>query len=335
MATKKSTVLKDKKPRLLRNKNKKTKSSSWTFENPSTYYSLLIFAISFIFAALMSSILGNKGVSAEQVSVASFLDPTTNAIDIKENQDSHVSISSVEISSEQTSDNEDAQVVEELVDDDHKIKTNYQPSTISPTLNVPENAQVATFAAGCFWGVEHIFRRYFAQNFLTNDNSLNKNFIKRGGLIDAKVGYSGGRNSSIYPSYKQVCKNNTGHAEVLQISFDPKIVSYKDLVDFFFRIHDPTTLNQQGPDDFGEQYRSAIFYHNEEQHKIANDILKKYQHDWYDPAGLKIVTQVEPIKVFWDAEVYHQLYLKNNPEGYMCPSHHLRTEPPLPKKDEL
>lgn len=190
----------------------------------------------------------------------------------------------------------------------------YLPGPISHSLNVPEGAEVATFGAGCFWGVEHIFRKHFTPS--------------EKGLFDAKVGYSGGYDNATLPTYKQVCTNTTNHAEVLQVSYDPKIVSYSDLVDFFFRIHDPTTVNQQGPDDIGAQYRSVIFSHNDSQLDIAQKIKSKYQKEWFDPVDRSVVTIIEPIKIFWDAEDYHQLYLENNKDGYMCPSHFLRTSPP-------
>ncbi|KAJ8102630.1 peptide methionine sulfoxide reductase MsrA [Lipomyces tetrasporus] len=178
---------------------------------------------------------------------------------------------------------------------------------LSPTMSVPEGAEVATIAAGCFWGVEHIYRKYFANGK---------------GLLDARVGYSGGTTSS--PNYREVCSDTTGHAEALQIVFDPKLVSYETLIDFFFRMHDPTTVNRQGPDR-GGQYRSAIFYHSDEQRQIAEDVKQRLQKTFYtsDP----IATQIVAVENFWDAETYHQLYLVKNPYGYECPTHYLRTTP--------
>merc|ERR1712187_751369 len=99
-----------------------------------------------------------------------------------------------------------------------------------------------------------------------------------GGLLDARVGYSGGNTSS--PTYRAVCSGNTGHAEALQVTFDPSIVSYRQLLEFFYRMHDPTTVNRQGP-DVGTQYRSAVFTHGDEQHKIAHDITDKVSKEWY------------------------------------------------------
>lgn len=151
-----------------------------------------------------------------------------------------------------------------------------------------------------------MYRKYFAER----------------GLIDCRVGYSGG--SSLTPSYRAVCGGTTGHAEVAQISFDPSKVSYAELVDFFFRMHDPTTKNRQGPDS-GTQYRSAIFYHDETQKETARREMERLQKTFYPHNP--IVTDIVPMEKFWDAEKYHQLYLENNPGGYECPSHFLRTKP--------
>ncbi|KAK9380842.1 peptide methionine sulfoxide reductase MsrA [Kockiozyma suomiensis] len=178
---------------------------------------------------------------------------------------------------------------------------------ISPTMAVPDGAEVATIAAGCFWGVEHIYRKHFADGK---------------GLLDCRVGYSGGSVKS--PSYREVCGAQTGHAEALQIVFDPKIVSYDTLLDFFFRMHDPTQFNQQGPDR-GPQYRSVIFYHSDEQKNTAEEVKERLQKSFYP--GSPIATQIVPIETFWDAETYHQLYLHKNPYGYECPTHFLRTTP--------
>lgn len=198
------------------------------------------------------------------------------------------------------------------------------PGPISPTLQVPEGFEVATFAAGCFWGVEHVFRKYHGNLTLPKDSEI----VQTKAIYDCRVGYSGGPDASSNPTYKQVCTNTTGHAESLQVVYDPSLASYETLVDFFFRIHDPTTKNQQGPDDFGEQYRSVIFTHNESQKQIAEKVKEKYQREWFSPVNMSITTEILPIHVFWDAEDYHQLYLQNNPTGYQCPSHFLRTGPP-------
>ncbi|PGH01081.1 peptide-methionine (S)-S-oxide reductase [Polytolypa hystricis UAMH7299] len=166
--------------------------------------------------------------------------------------------------------------------------------------NIPENAQKATFAAGCFWGVDHLFRKHFGSGK---------------GLLDARVGYCGGDTTA--PSYRSVCSGRTGHAEALQILFDPSIVNYRQLLEFFYRMHDPTTLNRQGG-DVGTQYRSAIFTHSAEQQDIAEKVADKVGKEWWK--GKPISTVVTPAGTWWDAEDYHQLYLDNNPGGYECPA---------------
>ncbi|KAI8375574.1 hypothetical protein BD560DRAFT_433625 [Blakeslea trispora] len=166
-----------------------------------------------------------------------------------------------------------------------------------------QTLEKATFAAGCFWGVEHIY---------------NKHFKELG--IETKVGYMGGELED--PTYKQVKTGTTNHAEVCEILFDPSKVSYETLVEFFYKMHDPTTLNAQGPEDIGTQYRSAIFYHNDEQKLIAEKVTKEVQEKHY--AETKIVTEITPAAKFYDAEEYHQFYLEKNPEGYACPTHYLR-----------
>jgi len=144
----------------------------------------------------------------------------------------------------------------------------------------------ATFAAGCFWGVE-------------------ENFRNLAGVTDTKVGYSGGTKDNA--TYKDVCGGNTGHAEVVEVTFDPAVLSYQDLVKFFFEIHDPTTLNRQGP-DYGDQYRSAIFFHSPEQEATARAVIETLQKE-SRLAGRPIVTQIAAAQTFWDAEEYHQKYL--------------------------
>jgi peptide-methionine (S)-S-oxide reductase len=146
----------------------------------------------------------------------------------------------------------------------------------------------ATFGAGCFWGVEHFFREV-------------------PGVIDAISGYAGGNED--HPTYKQVCTDRTGHAEVVEVTFDPAKVSYATLVDLFFKMHDPTQRNRQGP-DVGTQYRSVIFAHSPEQEQTAKEELAKakssgrYKRD--------IVTTIEPAKTFWPAEDYHQRYFEKH-----------------------
>lgn len=208
----------------------------------------------------------------------------------------------------------------------------YLPGPVSHSLNVTKNSKVATFAAGCFWGVEYLFRKHYG-SVPPQENTLLSSMgddltISKGGLIDTRVGYSGGYWNSTLPTYKQVCTNTTNHAEVVQLSYNPALVSYADLVDFFFRIHDPTTLDEQGPRNFGAQYRSAIFTHDDAQYKIAQRIKNKYQKKWYQPINKTVVTKIEPIKIFWDAEDYHQTYFDNNENGRRCPSHFVRTSAP-------
>jgi len=155
---------------------------------------------------------------------------------------------------------------------------------------------LATFGGGCFWGMEKWYKKQFPL-----------------GINKISVGYLGG--STENPSYKAVCSGNTGHAEVVQIEFDKSKINYKDLVSFFFRVHNPTTLNRQG-NDIGTQYRSAIFYHSPEQEKIANEIKATIasQPGW--PFENPIVTEVSPATFYFKAEDYHQAYLDANPAGY-------------------
>jgi peptide-methionine (S)-S-oxide reductase len=152
---------------------------------------------------------------------------------------------------------------------------------------------IATLAGGCFWCLEAVYDE-----------------LK--GVISVESGYSGGH--ALNPSYEQVCRGNTGHAEVVRITFDPKVISFKDLLNIFFTVHDPTTLNRQGA-DVGTQYRSAIFYHDEEQKGIAEEVIREITEAgiWDDP----IVTEVTPFERFYLAEEYHQEYFANNPyQGY-------------------
>ena len=148
--------------------------------------------------------------------------------------------------------------------------------------------QRATFGAGCFWGVEVAFRQI-------------------PGVLNAEAGYEGG--SLTNPSYEDVCTGRTGHAEVVEVTFDPAGVSYEQLVDVFFTHHDPTTLNRQGPDR-GTQYRSAIFYHDEEQRGVAEAAKERWNRSgrWRSP----IVTEVTPASTFYRAEEYHQRYLEKH-----------------------
>ena len=146
----------------------------------------------------------------------------------------------------------------------------------------------ATFAAGCFWGVESAFRQL-------------------SGVIDTQVGYTGG--SSACPSYKDVCTDTTGHAEAIEITFDPATISYEKLLEFFWRMHDPTLVNRQGP-DIGTQYRSAIFYHSPEQKAVAE--ASKAALDKSGKYKKPVATQIVPAGPFYRAEEYHQRYFEKN-----------------------
>jgi peptide-methionine (S)-S-oxide reductase len=148
---------------------------------------------------------------------------------------------------------------------------------------------VATFAGGCFWGVEYNFRRI-------------------PGVLDTEVGYMGGRTKN--PTYKEVCYDDTHHAEAVNVWYDPNKVTYEQLVKIFFKMHDPTTLNRQGP-DIGDQYRSAIFYHTPQQKEIAEKV--KAQLDASGEYKRPIVTEITPASEFWKAEDYHQRYIEKNP----------------------
>lgn len=158
---------------------------------------------------------------------------------------------------------------------------------------VQKGREIATLGGGCFWCTEAVF---------TELNGVDK----------VEPGYSGGTAQN--PSYQQVCTGRTGHAEVVQITFDPNVISLKELLQIFFTVHDPTTPNRQGG-DVGTQYRSIILYHNTEQKAVAEQVIREIEGAgiWNAP----IVTQVEPFKAFYAAEDYHQEYFKKNPgQGY-------------------
>ena len=154
--------------------------------------------------------------------------------------------------------------------------------------------ETATLAAGCFWCVEAVF-----------------DDLK--GVEDAVSGYSGGHTEN--PTYQEVCSETTGHAEVVQIKFDPDVLSYEDLLRVYFTVHDPTQVNRQG-NDIGTSYRSAIFYHSDEQRESAKNIINEITNEGiYDKP---IVTEVTPFDKFWPAENYHQEYFANNPNQPYC-----------------
>jgi peptide-methionine (S)-S-oxide reductase len=154
--------------------------------------------------------------------------------------------------------------------------------------------EIATFAGGCFWCLEAVFKE-----------------LK--GVERVVSGYSGGHLEN--PSYEEVCSGSTGHAEVVQVTFDPEVIGYRDLLDVFFSIHDPTTLDRQGH-DVGTQYRSAIFTHSAEQERVARQAIQELTAAkiWDDP----IVTRVEPLKAFYPGEAYHQDYFERNPNQPYC-----------------
>jgi len=155
-----------------------------------------------------------------------------------------------------------------------------------------EGLQKATFGAGCFWCVEAVFERL-------------------DGVQSVVAGYAGG--SKANPTYEEVCSGLTGHAEVAQITFDPKKISYARLLEVFWEAHDPTTMNRQGA-DVGNQYRSVIFYSNDEQRKTAEEAKQEAQKSYQDP----VVTDIKPLIDFYVAENYHQDYFRNNPNAPYC-----------------
>jgi len=180
------------------------------------------------------------------------------------------------------------------------------------TMDFPANSQRAVFAGGCFWGVEELYRKHWANK----------------GLLDCRVGYTGGSSDS--PTYSEVCSGRSGHAEALMIVFDPEKATYKSFVEFFYKMHDPTTLNRQGADS-GTQYRSAIFYTDEEQKKVAEEVKEKVGKVWYK--GQPITTEIAQLTKWFDAEDYHQDYIKVQHDrgkyAYQCPAHYIRSFPEL------
>ncbi len=162
--------------------------------------------------------------------------------------------------------------------------------------------EIAVLAGGCFWGMQDLIR-------------------KRNGVLDTRVGYTGGENNN--PTYQ----NHPGHAEAIEIKYNPAVISYRQILEFFFQIHDPTTLDRQG-NDIGSSYRSEIFYTTQDQLDVAVDTIKDV-----DASGLwpgKAVTKVSPAPTFWEAEPFHQDYLERNPNGYTC--HFPRPGWVLPKR---
>lgn len=161
-------------------------------------------------------------------------------------------------------------------------------------FDMTTNREIATLGGGCFWCVETVF------------NQLR-------GVESAISGYAGGQ--TVNPTYKEICYGNTGHAEVVQVTFDPHIISFKEILEVFFTVHDPTTLNRQGA-DVGTQYRSVIFYHSDEQRAVAEQVIAELSAAsiWRDP----IVTELSAAPQFYPAEEYHQEYFANNPDQGYC-----------------
>ncbi|CAM2892048.1 peptide-methionine (S)-S-oxide reductase MsrA [Flavobacterium frigoris] len=161
-------------------------------------------------------------------------------------------------------------------------------------MNIQEGIEVATFAGGCFWCTEAVF-------------------LELEGVNSVISGYIGGK--TIDPTYKEICGGETGHAEAIEITFDPEKISFGALLEIFFATHDPTTINRQG-NDVGTQYRSEIFYHNEEQKKTAEDYIDLMTTE--DTFGKRIVTKISPASKFYEAEEYHQNYYNDNKNQGYC-----------------
>ena len=180
---------------------------------------------------------------------------------------------------------------------DDRIRTTKEMVLMTVEDNKPNGSsrtEVATLGGGCFWCLEAVYEELR-------------------GVEKVESGYSGGPVPN--PTYRQVCTGTTGHAEVVQVTFDPEVVSYSEILEVFLTIHDPTTLNRQGA-DVGPQYRSAIFYHDEEQRRVAEGVLSELEAKgvWDDP----IVTEVTPFDAFYVAEDYHQGYYRNNEYQPYC-----------------
>ena len=176
-----------------------------------------------------------------------------------------------------------------------ETKPEPKPQLAAQAAKAPaEGLETATFGAGCFWCTEAVFQQ-----------------LK--GVHSVVSGYSGGTKKN--PTYEQVCAGNTGHAEVIQVAFDPKTITFPELLEVFWKTHDPTTLNRQG-NDFGTQYRSAIFYHNDEQKRLAEHY--KQELDAVGAFSAPIVTEITPASEFYPAEDYHQQYFDANPRQPYC-----------------
>lgn len=166
------------------------------------------------------------------------------------------------------------------------------PATQKESPGLSGKTEIATLGGGCFWCVEAVYQELQ-------------------GVIKVESGYAGGHVDN--PTYREVCSGLTGHAEVVQVTFDPEVVSFQDVLRVFFTVHDPTTLNRQG-NDVGTQYRSVIYYHSDEQKKAAEASIKEAQEAWDNP----IVTEVAAFEKFYKAEDYHQNYYRDNPNQGYC-----------------
>ncbi|TAF33148.1 MAG: peptide-methionine (S)-S-oxide reductase [Cytophagales bacterium] len=180
--------------------------------------------------------------------------------------------------------------------DTQQTLTQSQTLDLEPlnTTNLSDKFETATFGGGCFWCVEAVF-------------------LMLKGVQKVESGYAGGQ--TLNPTYDDICTGTTGHAEVIQITFDPSQIGFADLVEIFFNVHDPTQLNRQGA-DVGTQYRSVVFYHNEEQKKATDSVKTALQNA--NLFGKPIVTEVSPLTKFYKAEAYHQNYYNRNPEQGYC-----------------
>lgn len=171
------------------------------------------------------------------------------------------------------------------------------------TSGANHSSETAILAGGCFWGMQDLLR-------------------KKVGVLSTRVGYTGGDNQ--HPTYR----NHPGHAEAVEIVYDPMRITYRELLEFFFQVHDPTTRNRQG-NDVGTSYRSAIFYADEHQRAVADGTIKEVELSGRWPG--KVVTEVTPAGAFWEAEPEHQDYLVKNPNGYTC--HYVRPQWQLPHEE--
>ncbi|MFB6284878.1 MAG: peptide-methionine (S)-S-oxide reductase MsrA [Halobacteria archaeon] len=164
----------------------------------------------------------------------------------------------------------------------------------------------ATFAGGCFWCIEAALKHVE-------------------GVEKVVSGYTGGEEAN--PTYREVCSGSTGHAEAVEVEFDPCTVSYRDLLEVFFSVHNPTTLNREGP-DVGSQYRSAVYYHDEEQKEVVDSYVEELSRE----TGDEIVTEIEPAGRFYEAEEHHQDYFEKNPDSGYC---RVNVKPKIQKVDEM